>query len=841
MTSQNFTIGPIPEGLRKDQKPWATPEDSFETLINAYQWRGRIIRRQGYRLLGQLDNGTPVMGLRTREVGGNQRSLIAFDKTQAYSYAGGFSPLASIPNPVLWNGADWQFFFTTNYSQAFWATNNVPGLHGWAVTLFAGQTGTGLSAKVNVTSAGNTAAVGDTVYFVNLISGGTQSANNLAFGTVTAINVGSDPNVITIQATANSNGALNASSTFQWTDQVVSGLMLDSLRSITGFDGIRYYATTLIGDTWVNYNPPIDATNALAGALLIFPYRGYLVFLNTWEGPNNNNLQNFPNRARWTQIGTPFYTEPVPSFPNLQTFDPLTMRDDIFGRGGANDAPTNQVIVGAEFIRDILVVYFNKSTWRLRFVNNTVNPFVWERVNVELGSSCTFSAVPMDKSLIAIGNRGIVESDANDTLRMDQKIPDEIFDIRQNNHGLERVYGLRTFESKLIYWTYPSDTNPNGIYPDFLLVYNYETKNWAFFDDCFTCLGYFYDSSTGITWAQLTAPWNTYTETSWNSGALQEGYESIVAGNQHGYVFVIEDGTTQNDPSLTITNIVGNVVTCLNHNLQDESWITLSGVVTPTFDDGVSLNGRNFRIAVVDANNFVLYDYGELSYMSVSGPVFITTIPLTPILVGSVQINVGTLQFTDSELDGNLIGTGGSGTINYITGALQLNFSPPVSSVPVYIRIVSASPLQVLDPIGTTGAYEGPGKITKISNINLVSKDFNFYKDDQRVRLSRIDFYMDQTQQGQFTCNILPDSSNVIANAPLKDNPQSNVVRTSQNPYQIGYGDETIYRLYADVLAQSIQVQLTMSDKQMAVNCINQASFELLAMMFSMRRGGRVI
>src|SRR5665213_2455312 len=53
--SSNFMIGPIGDGLRKDIKPFATPNDSFATLINAYQFRGRIVRRKGYIGLGRLE------------------------------------------------------------------------------------------------------------------------------------------------------------------------------------------------------------------------------------------------------------------------------------------------------------------------------------------------------------------------------------------------------------------------------------------------------------------------------------------------------------------------------------------------------------------------------------------------------------------------------------------------------------------------------------------------------------------------------------------------------------------------------------------------------------------
>lgn len=846
MTTQSFLIGPIKEGLRKDVKPYAIPEDAFDVLTNAYQFRGRVIRRPGYKLLGNLANGTPVMGLRTRELFGiDQQQLIAFDTTQAYNFTGtSFSPLASVM-PVTWNGTDSQFFWTTNYAGAFWATNDVPGLHGWAPSSFAASAGTGTSATVNVTATGNTAAVGDTVYFVNLT--GTAAANNLVFAVVTAINVGGNPAVITIQA-------INVAATFTWANGAVSsGFMLDSQQTVAGVDGIRYYANcsnvvpavSPVGLTWVNYNPPLNATTSLAGALLIFPYRGYLVFLNTWEGNSNGNISNFPNRARWTQVGTPFYSNPVPNTPSLQTFDPLAARDDLFGRGGANDAPTNEVIVGAGFIRDILVVYFERSTWRLRFVNNSQNPFVWERVNIELGSDCTFSSIPFDKGLMSIGQRGIVISDGVDTSRFDEKIPDDIFKIRQTNNGLQRVYGIRTFRTRLLYWTFPSDTNPSGIYPDQLLVYNYDTKNWSYFDDCFTCLGYYYPGGNGLTWNDLTEPWESYGDTSWDSGQIEAGYETIVAGNQQGFVFTLEQTSGANDPSLNISAISGSTITSTNNNLPDGVWISLSGVTGTTSSDGVSLNGRNFKVSnttdPMDPNNFTLTEFKPIGAGNASGTSFSYTIGYTPIIPGSVQINVGSLVFTDSDLDGNLFGTGGSGTVNYNTGALSLTFSPSIGTSAVNIRVVSLNVLQTIVPVSTTGAYTGGGQITKISNFDIQSKIFNFFNDDKRSRLSKIDFYVDTTQNGQFTCNVFSDSSNVPVNAPLADNPQSNVVLTSLNPYQFGAGQETIFRLYCDAIAQTVQLQLTMSDQQMAVNAINSSDFELLSMIITMRRGGRLI
>lgn len=51
---EKIVIGPINKGLRNDVTPFVIDNDSFPTLINAYQWRGRIKRKRGTSLLGRL-------------------------------------------------------------------------------------------------------------------------------------------------------------------------------------------------------------------------------------------------------------------------------------------------------------------------------------------------------------------------------------------------------------------------------------------------------------------------------------------------------------------------------------------------------------------------------------------------------------------------------------------------------------------------------------------------------------------------------------------------------------------------------------------------------------------
>ncbi len=53
MTSK-IVVGPINHGLRKDVTAFNIDDDSFPTLINAYQWRGRVKRKRGTSFLTRL-------------------------------------------------------------------------------------------------------------------------------------------------------------------------------------------------------------------------------------------------------------------------------------------------------------------------------------------------------------------------------------------------------------------------------------------------------------------------------------------------------------------------------------------------------------------------------------------------------------------------------------------------------------------------------------------------------------------------------------------------------------------------------------------------------------------
>ena len=359
---------------------------------------------------------------------------------------------------------------------------------------------------------------------------------------------------------------------------------------------MRYF----FNNQWNNFEPEVSAYVAsplvpsifLDSALILVPFHNRLLAFNTWENVSTDNvtytLFNYTGRVRYSQVGSPLDTN--------------AWRQDIPGLGNAIDASTTEAITTVEFIKDRLVVYFERSTWELVYQGNQAYPFTWQQINTELGAESTFSIVPFDKIAIGVGNVGIHACNSQNVERIDNKIPQTVFDIHNADTGVERVYGIRDYDVEMVYWTFPAiDASTDFPYPTRVLVYNYKTGNWAFNDDSITVFGYF-QPQTGITWDSLTVTWDD--PVSWDSGTLQSQFQQVVAGNQEGYTFVIDADEVTNASVLQITNIVvaaGNniTITSIDHNLRFGDFICITNV----FGTG-NLNLLNNLVFEVITNPF---------------------------------------------------------------------------------------------------------------------------------------------------------------------------------------------------------------------------------------------
>ena len=597
-------------------------------------------------------------------------------------------------------------------------------------------------------------------------------------------------------------------------------------------DGIRWYD----GTRWTNFLPQVDSTNYLMGATIIIPYRNRLVMLNTTEGTAYGAFTNYPQRARWSQNGTVFpTTDPLGNATQVPSgytggTDNDAWRSDIVGRGGYIDAPTSQQIIAAQFIRDTLIVFFERSTWQLTYTGDPTLPFIWQRVNVELGAESTFSIIPFDSGLVGIGNYGIISASNSEVFRIDQKIPDEVFNIHNGNDGVKRVYGIRDFANQLVYWTFPNDTT-DPTFPTRVLVYDYLQKTYAIFNDSLTCFGY-YQPFNDITWADLVQEWGE-TPISWNTGQLQSDYPLIVAGNQQGFVFArYNAGPIINDPSLYITGISQAnpaVVTSPNHNLLEGTIIALSDVVGMT----LAITGEAVGTAPAGSISFS----GTLSHVAIEP--------------SSVTITIGANVFVDNG-SGDL--TGG-GTINYISGEFSVTFTALASATSVtadytqtvngkIFRVSPSNPanpntfnLQVLDvndnfvdyDSTTNTPYVSDGFIQVRNNINILTKKFNpFISGGYQVRLRQIDYFLEFSSGLEFTTDVFLDENNNQSVQSVVILPQTNILQ------------KIWYPSFYSAIGQFIQMQIGFSPRQMFTPAESNGDITIHAFLLYLERAGRL-
>lgn len=592
-------------GLVQEREEFLLPDDAYPVLQNAYVWRERILRKQGFSLLGRLQRNigtTDGSGNLTVTISPHpiQSGIASFViGTDVFVDPGGASPVTLLTNSsgsAVLNRATGQIVITGSQTTT-------------AVQYFPGLPVMGIRIRELQNSATDQTIFFDQDYayifnsttsqFQEFIPGTTWNAAGLDVS-------GTDFFWSTnywVSGTANSPfGTSNVKLFWETNNSGHSGANADPPR-ITD------------GTTWVDFDSStwnqIDATNFLFNFLSMLPFRGRMVTFNTWEGTSKASALNYPNRIRWSTIGNPFiaYTNGPPAAGSW--------RDDIRGQGGFLDIPTSEDIVAVGFVRDNLVIYCERSTWQLRYTGRSIAPFQIEKVNSELGAESTFSAVQFDTSLVGIGDKGIVECDSYKSQRIDIKIPDFVFQFNSANNGVARVQGIRDFPNRLAYWTvtlagiYDGKVDPaQRIFPNIRLVYNYENDSWATFNDSLTALGN-YQEQTNRTWLSTPEPW---IECNFSWMDQPSGDPQILGGNQQGFIEIL-DNQTVNDASLFITNIVGGtpiVVTSPNHNLTSKitsgvngSVIGISGIV----GNFSFLNGGIFGVIVRDANTFELWQY----------------------------------------------------------------------------------------------------------------------------------------------------------------------------------------------------------------------------------------
>lgn len=525
-------------------------------------------------------------------------------------------------------------------------------------------------------------------------------------------------------------------------------------------DPIRYCD----GTTWTTFMPYLNGGAGVEVYLqqcrVLVAFKNRLIAMNIWEGHTlATTTLNYVNKIRWSWNGDP-------------TDQAIGWNDTVPGRGGYLVAPTNEAIIGAAFIRDQLIVKFERSSWKLVYTGNENLPFVFQKVDSDLGSESQFSLIQFDKGVLAIGDKGVTLDDSVNVTRVDQKVPNAVFSIQNADSGVERCYGIRDFASEVAYFSYPNGST-EGVAPKFpnkVLVYNYLNETWAKFNDSFTCYGY-YQKAQSLTWADYTS--HDYHEWedcgfAWNAGVEQSLFPDIAAGNQEGFVLKVSSmigPEFSNAQSLKIHNISESaapakiLLTIPYHNLQSGQFIKIRGIIGTGATNPNILNFNNATISPI----FKVVRESE------------HTISLTTIDPSGLFISV-----TTSSLYPTI----------------------PPSIVPY------------------TGVYWGGGTIIVLNNFDIRTKQFSpFYEQGSQCRLGSVDLFTSRTPNGQLTANLFIDCDNSNPVSTSSALFGSNVIYTKPEnltliPWQAGQ-DKIWHKFFTQAICQNFTLQLTLSDIQM--------------------------
>lgn len=601
MPQDKFLIAPIEHGLQTNMRPWQIMDDAFERLNNVYTFRGRIRKRFGTTSLGPLAD---VQSSRLRiQIGvldaGHSLAVTVpgahFEVGQMFSIddelltvADTTIPIATLANgEILDNGASIAPFFVTCTAVSYNTTTGALVITGSAqvvgtpVYFYPADACMGISSYetgVRVDAEAIYAFDRQFAYVFDIATGWKRSGtgtNPLWHGTLSDYywttswkGVAADETAffVTNFNVSNPNGA---------------GTLTD--------DAI--WATS-DGTTWAEFFPYFNPAGGapqtgpyVLSARIVLPFKNRLLLLNTIENDNANPDPTltlnawFPQRCRWSanlNIKAPFDTN---------AWYEWSVRDNAGNKGvGASfsDCPTDEAIISAEYLKDRLIVYFENSTYELVYTQNDIEPFVWQKINTELGAVSTFSIVPFDKVVLGIDNIGIHACNGYNVERTDTQIPDQVFQFDDLSTFVDKVAGIRDYLTEMVYWSYKDKQAPT-IWPNKLLAYNYRNGTWAVYDDCLTAYGYMTQQT------QLTR------------------YNRVIAGTQEGYMVIIDNDVYRNAPCMQISKMVTGLggfvnLTVKQHNCSDGEYVAIEDCTGFTALNGLILQVLN----VIDADTIAI-------------------------------------------------------------------------------------------------------------------------------------------------------------------------------------------------------------------------------------------
>ena len=494
MTFKPYPIYNLTAGKVTARQPWLLPKDAFESLENCHLKRGVLEKRKGYEQFGQIvhtdtsattdsNPGNAVMGIYNYYQDSTE-TFLAMDTARVNKYdatAEAFEDLTRLKIHVKHGGVQ----------------NHSPTV---GDVVEGATSGAYATVKAVVTDHGAFAdgdADGTIILANGTLTGNFQDGENLrdknSTGDVFGVADGTEDEQ---EFTGDNND-------FFWFENWENVGYL-----VNNKDQIQKYSGTKLSRLYIDLDVEGGPDNDVNTCLMIFSYHSRLILLRTTERGNPKY-----QRVRYSEID-----------------DPSTWKDANYV-----DAPTEDWIMAADYIGEDLIVWFERSIWKLAYTDNADLPFRWEKLVATEGCYATFSLASFSDELIGVGPTRIIATDGRDVYSMDDKIPDEM--LVWNQEKIQFCYSLVLEEQNQTWTSYVSSASE---YPDHVLVNNYEENSWSVYKMPVHTMGYS-SLDSDLILDDIDEELDSL-DYSFDDRTLQAGYPVTLMGCRDGYVYQLNKG-----------------------------------------------------------------------------------------------------------------------------------------------------------------------------------------------------------------------------------------------------------------------------------------------------------
>lgn len=491
---QPFLIANLAYGLEMGLQPWLLPTDAFAELQNAYLSRGVLYKRKGYEAFGRLVHQAIDEVLGT----GN-----GADKT----FAGTLANFPARPGDIEISDGVETFTDATG---------------GGVLTGSAGGTGTIVyatgvySVTFHAAPLGAVKVLATYHWFPGLPCMGMWNYTNSSGGQDFLAFTRKRVNRFNVPAQRFED--ISGIDTFTGDDNEFFWMAnwLNQAFLTNGKDQLQIYNGATIVPMVIDLDVPVDGVNDVNSALLVFPVKDRLVLLRTVE-----DGATYAQRARWSPVGK--YTDWEPT-------------DYV-------DAPTHEWIMGAAWIRNDLIVWFERSIWALRYTGDVRLPFRWLRIAPNEGLTSKMSLGDFSDEILGMGPTRLVGTDGIETYNVDDRVPNMI--LSMNQAKLDYCFAAVLDELNQMWISFPSLASD---LPDKALVLNFDEKSFSIFTLPMFAFGYF-DNQEDLTWDDIDLTWDEI-EWAWDERSMQAGYPILLGADYQGYVWKMNYGGSDNGAAI---------------------------------------------------------------------------------------------------------------------------------------------------------------------------------------------------------------------------------------------------------------------------------------------------